>query len=102
MSDAKRRTLQQFDLWSDAADNCIWWDSFQIARVDVPTYRKHHLHVRKLAHPFENGPVHVFSGRLQEFPWKHRSRAYGLTSPMEREQAPVLHCRERDLRSEIA
>src|SRR4029077_14020363 len=60
MGYAKHRTLQQFDLWSNADDDRIRWDWSQIARVEVPAYRKHHLHVRKLAHRLENGPVHVF------------------------------------------
>jgi len=53
MGYAKCRRLQQFDLWSDADDDCIRWDWTQISRVEIPAYRKHHLHLRKFANRFE-------------------------------------------------
>ncbi len=61
MGYAKRRTLQQFDLWSDTDDDCIRWDWSQIAQVKVPAYRKHNLHLRKFANRFENGAVHILA-----------------------------------------
>src|SRR5260221_7733060 len=58
MGYAKRRTLQQLDLWSDRDDDCIRWDWSQIARAQVPDYRKHDLHLLKFANRFENRAVH--------------------------------------------
>jgi hypothetical protein len=73
---AKRRTLQQFDLWGDADDDCIRWNWAQIARVEVLAYRKHHLHLRKFANRLENGAVNVIQAVHE---CSHGSIDQGLT-----------------------